>query len=571
MFDRRVSRIITPGTLIDERFMDTAVNNFLLAIHAEDSSDLSQKEIEAADKVGPELSPVVGLAWIDLSTGDFFTQSTELPSLLSAIARIGPREIILGQDTQAAGYANLVALLEHERLAVSRSDGLTIQSTIEAWNQYLENAVSSTDAALFSAEEVAAGTSLLNYIEIQLQGLKTKLQAPIRRQPIEAMSIDKNSMRALEIKTTLREGASKGSLLHAMRRTVTNSGSRLLSDWISRTTILLPGLFVVDSDNDLAAPSTSTPIINGRLDLTTVFLNDPVLRETIVSLLGRTFDAQRLVQKFSLGRGDPDDLVSLYKTIQATEAVAVILAEDLARQRQTEAHAADEEASSGVPLSQCISTLYSRFNLDEPRALANRITQSIDEDGLSRTHERDEVEAAGAMSLAQEVAAREDTQQGLSSLPKRVTRVKSVASLDNVKSRYWEEEDVWVMKKNASEALIRLHDKLEELRTQKSELEADLQERYGATTLSLRWTPGLGHICHVKGKDTKSELANHENAKSVSASKSTRSLHLPEWTDLGAKIDHVRLQIKSEEQQVFRKLRDEVKGFSRGVTAEADW
>lgn len=218
--------------------MDTSVNNFLLAVHIHDPTAASDVEGHAHDlrdsqdtQVTSRPTPMIGLAWIDLSTGDFFTQSTQLPSLLSAVARIGPREIILGQDAQV--FQNFLSLLEQDRHAVSHHRSRHLQATIEAWLPFLENAIPEAEAAHFTVEEVAAGSSLLDYIEVQLQGLQTKLQAPIRRQTRETMSIDRNSMRALEIKTTLREGVSKGSLLHAMRMTVTNSGARLLNDWLS--------------------------------------------------------------------------------------------------------------------------------------------------------------------------------------------------------------------------------------------------------------------------------------------------------------------------------------------------
>ena len=539
MFDRKVTRIITPGTLIDERFMDTTVNNFLLAIHPQQSGNpiehhCRQLSSEAKEDAAKDATLTVGLAWIDLSTGDFYTQSIEMPSLSSAIARIGPREIILGQSIETAELSKLAAMIEQEGRAVNRHTSRIIESNVAAWQPFLEDEMSSTDADLFSTEEVSAGSCLLDYIEVQLQGLKTKLQAPIRRPITEAMSIDRNSMRALEIKQTLRDGFTKGSLLHTMRKTVTNSGARLLNDW-------------------LTAPSTSIAIINGRLDLASYFLEKGALREQITRLLGRTFDSQRLVQKFSLGRGDPDDLIALCKTIQATENIAATLAVQTHLGIETQA-----PAPTPMTLGSCIEIISRRFNLEHPRALADRIAASIDEDGLYQTHEREEAEAAGTMSLAQAVTVREDGQQALGSLPARRARAKSFASLDGSKSRYWEEEDVWVMKKDASDLLKRLHDRLEGLRAEKLELETELRVRYAAGSLTLRWTPGLGHICHVKGKDTQSSLSNHETAKSVSASKSTRSLHLPEWTRLGGRIDQVRLQIKLEEQHVFRLLRDEV-------------
>lgn len=49
-----------------------------------------------------------------------------------------------------------------------------------------------------------------------------------------------------------------------------------------------------------------------------------------------------------------------------------------------------------------------------------------------------------------------------------------------------------------------------------------------------------------------------DSVRTVSSRKTTRSFHLPEWTHLGGRIDQVKLQIKAEEEQVFRSLRDEV-------------
>lgn len=79
----------------------------------------------------------------------------------------------------------------------------------------------------------------------------------------------------------------------------------------------------------------------------------------------------------------------------------------------------------------------------------------------------------------------------------------------------------------------------------------------GAASLTLRWTPGLGHICHVKGaKDIKASSSIPASAKSVSSTKTTRSFYLPEWSSLGGKIDQTKLQIRAEEQRIFQELRE---------------
>ena len=83
----------------------------------------------------------------------------------------------------------------------------------------------------FSPEEVAAGSTLLQYVKTRLQGSNMKLQPPTRQ--LDMMGIDKNTMRALEVKKTMREDMFTGSLLHTVRRTVTKGGARLLDNWLS--------------------------------------------------------------------------------------------------------------------------------------------------------------------------------------------------------------------------------------------------------------------------------------------------------------------------------------------------
>lgn len=84
-------------------------------------------------------------------------------------------------------------------------------------------------------------------------------------------------------------------------------------------------------------------------------------------------------------------------------------------------------------------------------------------------------------------------------------------------------------------------------------------ESEGAQSLSLRWTPGTGHICHIKGtKDVRSSLQITNSTRDAKSTKSTRSFYRPEWSKLGGKIDQVKLQIRAEEQHVFQQLREQV-------------
>jgi DNA mismatch repair ATPase MutS len=234
-YTRRVSRIVTPGTLIDEHFMDPWQNNYLLSIHV----DPEVLDKEKAVKQSPGSSSVasvlnlprteVGLAWIDLSSGDFLTQGTDIASLPSAVARIKPREIVLDSIFQEAEHSRIVAILQEDGHIITFQDPSEHTLTVQDWIPMLEDVVADFDTANFTPSEVAAGGSLLHYVKHQLLGSRTRLQAPVRHQADEHMSIDKNSLRALEIRSTIRDATYEGSLLHSLKNTVTKSGTRLLT------------------------------------------------------------------------------------------------------------------------------------------------------------------------------------------------------------------------------------------------------------------------------------------------------------------------------------------------------
>ena len=240
LFDRKITRIVTPGTLIDEKFMDPYENNFLLAVHAADHGRVhiqpSATPLNACQKESnsPVTDPsAVGLAWLDLSTGDFFTEATTIASLPSAIARIRAREIILDKPWEELDNYSLRSVLEEDRHLVTSRTTSTVPLPMSEWTPMLDCPVPRTVESLFTSEEVIAGSSLLGYLRTQLQGLTIKLQPPVRRQAQEVMGIDRNSLRGLEILETARDSLDKGSLLHAVRRTVTKGGARLLKDRLS--------------------------------------------------------------------------------------------------------------------------------------------------------------------------------------------------------------------------------------------------------------------------------------------------------------------------------------------------
>jgi DNA mismatch repair ATPase MutS len=276
-------------------------------------------------------------------------------------------------------------------------------------------------------------------------------------------------------------------------------------------------------------------------------------------LLRRSHDSQRLVQKFALNRGDPDDLLRLANTIKATEDIVNLLNTSVSAQ------------PDNSPEKACLSTMVDRISLAQPLKLAQHIRDAIDEEGLVQQHQIEDSEAGEMMALAQEIVKAEGTQEDSTLLPKGAAAKTSKRKPPSIRDHYGEDSEVWIMKPGASALLTRLHTQLAALRQEKEQLTETLRTRLNAASLTLRWTPGLGHICHVKGKDARSTPSPPPSSSSspdpssqpptirtLSSSRTTRSFHQPEWTHLGEALDKLRFQIRGEEQRVFSSLRARV-------------
>lgn len=201
-FDRRVARVITPGTLIDEPFLNPFENNFLLAINASPPScDPSTHE--------------VGLAWIDVSTGEFFTKTVPFEGLKDDLARITPREIVLAQELKDQPLDPIRQLLADE------GNFLT----------YIEpsDSIPHHHGSTYTLKESVAINILATYMQVNLMDHMPQLSVPNREGIDERMQIDSHTIKALEIHESAREGGLTGSLLSVISRTVTNSGMRSLT------------------------------------------------------------------------------------------------------------------------------------------------------------------------------------------------------------------------------------------------------------------------------------------------------------------------------------------------------
>ena len=301
-FDRRVSRIITPGTLIDEPFLNPFENNYLLAISVPSNVDPVSG-----------LNSSLGLAWTDVSTGEFYSRQCLLESLQDELARIAPREVILTNDFKSTPEHPVVKALVEEGSFVSFvafPHTHDIPRRVECDHSHNVG---------FASQNLSAEELLGAYLRANLLEHMPTLPSPSHETALNRMQIDSHTIKALEIREGVYQGGSKGTLLGVIKRTTTSGGARLLARWLCKSITPAPASKLYHFIT--GAPSTSILEIESRQAIVASFHRHPHFRADIKEIIGDAEDIGRIVQKFLLGRGDCTDLLSVARTINIWWAI----------------------------------------------------------------------------------------------------------------------------------------------------------------------------------------------------------------------------------------------------------
>ncbi|KAG5221412.1 DNA mismatch repair ATPase msh [Salix suchowensis] len=311
-FERRVVRVITPGTLIDESFLNPYENNYLLAVHGD-------ADVIDANGVGSLDQKKIGLAWIDISTGDFLSKLSSLDTLRDDLVRINPREIVLDHRLQGLPSHPVRTILEEEDSFVSYAHLPTTKepplgedhpnagheaTASDDITEQTDDNNSTAPTISYTPQEENAFNLVTAYLHGNLLENMPTLNLPNREGNDGRMRIDAHTIKALEIRESMKEGGVKGSLLSTVKRTVTSSGSRLLGRWLC-TYFTHPNVISPNSSISYqGSPSTSLHEINARQTLVAFFHARPHFCTSLRVALKDIEDAGRIVQKFLLGKGD---------------------------------------------------------------------------------------------------------------------------------------------------------------------------------------------------------------------------------------------------------------------------
>jgi DNA mismatch repair protein MutS len=283
LFRREVTRIVTPGTVLDEEILDPRAANYLATV---------AREGEA-----------YGIAFLDASTGEFrATQVGSLTAVEAELSRFQPREILLGPGVERSskGLEGSVREAEApETFEVARAEKLLCRhfgvATLEGFGLGGQRAaIAAAGAALAYLAETQRGNAARHVDRIQVFF------------PERHLRLDEATSANLELFRTLHGARKKGSLFGTIDKTATAMGGRRLGEW-------------------LAAPLLDVEEIRARHDAVEELVERAVLRGELVEALRGVSDLERLLGRLALRVGNARDARSLGLSLGRLAGIAEML------------------------------------------------------------------------------------------------------------------------------------------------------------------------------------------------------------------------------------------------------
>ncbi len=294
LVERKVVRVITPGTVMEESMLDEAKNNFICSVYCSGAL------------------PIAGIAFCDTSTGELkvteiFGNDKELANQLKIeIGKFCPSEIIcfLKQDiySEVRKFVNEKLQCNVEILKEDITDQ-DAQNSVKSHFQCNDLKNLSLANRVCAVKSIA---NLLSYLKKTQKGDLHHINFPVFYDKSQYMGLDLNTIRNLELLETIRTKSKKGSLLWVIDKTRTSMGKRMLRSWIER-------------------PLLDTEKILVRQGAVEELFKDTIFRENLKKKLGEITDIQRLTTKIAYASANAKDLRSLSEAISKLPSIKALL------------------------------------------------------------------------------------------------------------------------------------------------------------------------------------------------------------------------------------------------------
>ena len=275
---REVTRMITPGTATDSNLLRPHENNYIAGVFTKDGRS--------------------GLAYADLSTGEFRTTELALDELIPAMEALNIREVLHPEGAEVGAEC--------------------LETALDAWvfggdyagRQILENfRLLSLDGCGLTGKPlaVAAAGAVLHYLRDTQKSALDHLNRPAFYQRADHMVLDGVTVRNLELVEPLFAGEKReATLIHVLDKTGTGMGGRLLR-------------------RRLLNPSCDRTEIEGRLDGVAELAGKLILRGDLRKALGAVQDLERLLAKVTLGTATPREMLALGRSLAQLPGIAKLV------------------------------------------------------------------------------------------------------------------------------------------------------------------------------------------------------------------------------------------------------
>ncbi|HEY3333082.1 MAG TPA: DNA mismatch repair protein MutS [Capsulimonadaceae bacterium] len=321
---RRVTRVLTPGTVVEDAMLDARRNNYLVAA-----------------VTGERVPSGVGV--VDVSTGEFLT--TEIPydrgieKVIEEIVRLQPSECLVSPDADPA-------LIDGIRANCSAVVTLhAFKEQRRSTRQQLLDHFGTQSLRGFGCEDLSAGVDaaalLLDYVKATHQSALTHIRTLGAYSTEHFMVLDAATRRNLELTQSQLDGSRTKSLIHIVDKTITSMGGRLLRKWLDQ-------------------PLLSIDSIRERHDAVGEFAADSLLRGDTRDALRGVSDLERLTARVCSGAANARDLIALRNSIEQAGALTA----SLGRLREGTSLSAERDNIAAAPVE--LLDLLTRAVADDP-------------------------------------------------------------------------------------------------------------------------------------------------------------------------------------------------------------
>jgi DNA mismatch repair protein MutS len=287
---RDVVRVITPGMIIEDEFLDERSNNYVLAFACK--------------------GDLIGIAYLDISTASFrVAESKDLASMMDEIQRVSPSEILLPQSLKNDPFF-LPLTKAFAEVAISFIDDRAFEyqgGYARLTDQFKTITLAGFGCEEFSAGICAAGAVVYYIRETQKQKLEQLTRIETYRLD-NYLIIDESSWQNLELSRNIRTGTRRGTLLGIIDHTLTAMGARLLKNWLRYPLIELEEIH----QRHTAVEEAKTSI---------------QLRRSLRENLKSVYDIERVGTKIVMGHANARDLIALKKSLQILPGIWSLLSE----------------------------------------------------------------------------------------------------------------------------------------------------------------------------------------------------------------------------------------------------